>query len=214
MVRVFSITPKRCKGKSQHSFVNSNTCLISHRKASNDPSLVTTGQHLKYKQQVLLQNPCNFRKCSKDLHATGKSNILPLQFLWKGPSTSMQFSQQSFDLSVCYGNLTAPLQRRLKNFCGFLAWRWRGRIFRWVVQHFSVFINILSPSMRSIPSQLNVFLIFWFFFVLKWFSTKNFQTTTKSTLHLLPMVKVRKITKNNFSPKGKKWPNTEIQIHF
>lgn len=31
---------------------------------------------------------------------------------------------------------------------------------------------------------------------------------------MLPMVKVGKITKNIFSPKGKKWSNTEIQINF
>lgn len=36
----------------------------------------------------------------------------------------------------------------------------------------------------------------------------------KYTLHLLPTVKVGKITKNIFSPKGKKWSNTEIQIHL
>lgn len=67
--------------------------------------------------------------------------------------------------------------------------------------------------MRSIPSQLN-FLLLLFFFVLKWFSTKKFQTMTKCTLHLFPMVKIRKITKNIFSPKGKKWSNIKIQIHF
>lgn len=49
--------------------------------------------------------------------------------------------------------------------------------------------------------------------VLKGFITKNLQNTTKYTLHLFPMAKVVKITKNIFFLKGKE-RNTEIQTHF